>query len=140
MLKKMIIKKIAVASSIILVMLLLYLIPSNKEDISKNTKLEYIFPNDLEAIYLLGENNYLTRTKISVNNKDKKKKTVDLVELLTIGGKKKDIIPNGFNALLPQNTRIIDLNLKEGILTIDFSQEFLNVKKENEEKLIEALT
>lgn len=140
MLKKMIIKKIAVASSIILVMLLLYLIPSNKEDISKNTKLEYIFPNDLEAIYLLGENNYLTRTKISVNNKDELSKTVDLVELLTIGGKKKDIIPNGFKALLPQNTRIIDLNLKEGILTIDFSQEFLNVKKENEEKLIEALT
>ena len=61
MLKKMMLRKIAVATSIVLVMLMLYLIPSNKEEINlnKNQKLEYIYPNDLEVIYLLNNNNYL---------------------------------------------------------------------------------
>lgn len=142
MLKKMMLRKIAVATSIVLVMLLLYIIPSNKEeiDLNKNQKLEYIYPNDLEAIYLLDNNNYLSRTKISVSNKNELTKAADLIELLTIDGKKKDIIPNGFNSLLPPNTKVLDLNLKDSILTINFSKEFLNIKKEYEEKLIESLT
>ena len=142
MLKKMMLRKIAVATSIVLVMLMLYLIPSNKEEINlnKNQKLEYIYPNDLEVIYLLNNNNYLSRTKISVNNKDELSKATDLIETLTINGKKKDIIPNGFSSLLPNSTEVLNLNLKEGILTINFSKEFLNIKEEYEEKLIEALT
>lgn len=142
MLKKMMLRKIAVATSIVLVMLMLYLIPSNKEEINlnKNQKLEYIYPNDLEVIYLLNNNNYLSRTKISVNNKDELSKASDLIETLTINGKKKDIIPDGFSSLLPDSTKVLNLNLKEGILTINFSKELLNIKEEYEEKLIEALT
>ena len=65
MLKKMLYRKIVVASSLLLVILMLYLIPSNKEEIEiKNQTLEYIYPNDLEVIYLLDDNNYLSRTKI----------------------------------------------------------------------------
>ena len=142
MLKKMLLRKVAVATSIVLVMLLLYLIPTNKEsiDLTKNTTLEYIYPNDLEVIYLLGNNNYLTRSTISVNNQNALTKATDLIELLTVDGKKKDIIPNGFKVLLPKNTKVLNLNLNDGVLTINFSSEFLNVTKENEEKLIEALT
>ena len=141
MLKKMLVRKIAVATSILLVMGLLYLIPTNKEeiDLNKNQKLEYIYPNDLEVIYLLDNNNYLSRTKISVNNKDEISKAIDLIEGLTIGGKKRDIIPTGFKSLLPSNTKVLNITLKDGILTIDFSKEFNNVKEEYEEKLIESL-
>ena len=142
MLKRIMYKKIAIASSIVLIMLMLYLIPSNKEeiDLNKNQRLEYIYPNDLEVIYLLDTNNYLSRTKISVTNKDEISKATDLIEGLTINGKKKDIIPNGFKSLLPENTKVIDLKLKDNILTINFSKEFNNIKEEYEEKLIESLT
>ena len=142
MLKRIMYKKIAIASSIVLIMLMLYLIPSNKEeiDLNKNQRLEYIYPNDLEVIYLLDTNNYLSRTKISVANKDEISKATDLIEGLTINGKKKDIIPNGFKSLLPENTKVIDLKLKDNILTINFSKEFNNIKEEYEEKLIESLT
>ena len=58
----------------------------------KNQTLEYIYPNDLEVIYLLDDNNYLSRTKISASNKDVISKTTDLIEALTVDGKKKDII------------------------------------------------
>ena len=142
MLKKMLYRKITIATSILLVILMLYLIPTNKEDIdlNNNQTLEYVYPNDLEVIYLLDSNNYLSRTKINVNNKSEVSKASDLIEGLTTNGKKKDIIPNGFKSLLPENTKVLDIKLNNGILTIDFSKEFNNIKEEYEEKLIESLT
>ena len=141
MLKRMMIRKLTVATSIVLVMLMLYLIPSNKEDINlnKNQKLEYIYPNDLETIYLLDQNNYLTMAKISVNNKNEVSKAIDLIEGLTINGKKKDIIPNGFRSLLPANTKVLNIRLNNKILLIDFSKEFNNIDESNEKKVIESL-
>ncbi len=140
MLKKMLYRKIAVASSILLVMLMLYLIPSNKEITLKEETLEYIYPNDLEVIYLLDSNDYVSRTKITASNNDLIETSKDLIEALTIDGKKQNIIPNGFKSLLPENTKILDISLNEGLLKIDFSKEFNNIKREYEEKLIESLT
>ena len=141
MLKKMLLRKIAVATSLVLIMLMLYFIPTNKEeiDLNKNQQLEYIYPNDLEVIYLLDNNNYLSRTKASVNNQDELTKATDLIEILTENGKKHSTIPNGFKTLLPKNTKVIDLTLKDKILTINFSKEFNNVTIDYEEKLIESL-
>ena len=87
---------------------MLYIIPANRDevDLNNNQKLEYIYPNDLEVIYLLDNNNYLSRTKISVNNKDQITKAVDLIEGLTIKGKKNAVIPNGFRSLLPLGTKV----------------------------------
>ena len=142
MLKKIALRKIAVASSILLIMLMLYLIPSGKDeiDLNENQRLEYIYPNDLEVIYLLDNNNYLSRTKISVSNKDEIAKASDLIEGLTIGGKKQAMIPNGFKSLLPSGTKVIALKLNNRVLIVDFSKEFNNVLAEYEEKLIESLT
>ena len=141
MLKRMMYKKIAIATGILLSILLLYIIPTNKEEISlnKKQKLEYIYPNNLEAIYLLDNNNYLSRTKVSIPDEEETKKATKLIELLTINNKKKDIIPTNFKSLIPENTKVLDLKLDKGILTINFSKELNNVKKENEEALIESL-
>ena len=133
-------RKIIVSSSLLLVILMLYLIPTNKQEIDiPNQTLEYVYPNDLEVIYLLDNNDYLSRTKISVNNKDLISKATDLIETLIIDGKKKDIITNGFKPLLPKDTKILNIDLNNNILTIDFSQEFNNIKEKYEEKLIESL-
>ena len=141
MLRKMMYRKIVVASSLLLVILMLYLIPTNKDEITiSNQKLEYVYPNDLEVIYLLDNNDYLSRTKISASNKDLISKSTDLIESLIVDGKKKDIISNGFRAILPKNTKVLNISLKDNILTIDFSYEFNNIEEEYEEKLIESLT
>lgn len=140
MLKKMLYKKIAVATSLILVMLMLYLIPSNKDDISMEQKLEYVYPNDLEAIYLLDSYNNITRAKMSVNNDNEISKAKDLIEGLTIDGKKQDVLPNGFSGLLPMGTKLQDISLQDGLLKINFSKEFNNIKMQYEEKLIESIT
>jgi len=141
MLKRIMYKKIAIASSILLSILLLYLIPSNTEEINlnKNQTLEYTYPNNLQAIYLLNNDNYLSRTKINIQNNNELKKATELIELLTINNKKKDIIPTGFKPLLPEKTKVLNIDLKDGLLTINFSKEFNNIKKKYEEKLIESL-
>jgi len=141
MLRKMLYRKIIVASSLLLVILMLYLIPTNSTEIEiPNQTLEYVYPNDLEVVYLLDDNNYLSRTKISASNNDIISKSTELIEALIIDGKKKDIISNKFRALLPKGTQVLNIYLKNKILTIDFSSEFNNIKEEYEEKLIEALT
>lgn len=141
MLRKMMYRKIVVSSSILVVILMLYLIPSNSQEITiPNQTLEYIYPNDLETIYLLDNNDYLSRTTISANNQDIVAKSTDLIEALIIDGKKKNTISNGFRSLLPKNTKILNITLKDKILTIDFSYEFNNINKEYEEKVIESLT
>ncbi len=139
MLKKIMYKKIAIASSILLSILLLYLIPTNKEeiDLNKNQKLEYT--SNIETIYLLDNNNYLSRTKINVSKESIIDKATELIELLTINNKKKDMIPNSFKPLIPENTKLLDIKLDKNILTINFSNEFNNIKEEYEEKLISSL-
>ncbi len=93
MLRKMMYRKIIVSSSLLLVILMLYLIPSNKQEIEiENQTLEYVYPNDLEVIYLLDNNDYLSRINISASNKDLISKSTDLIEALITDGKKKDII------------------------------------------------
>lgn len=140
MLRKMLYRKIAVASSLLLVILMLYLIPTNNKEIEiPNQTLEYVYPNDLEVIYLLDDNDYLSRTKISASNKDLLSKSTDLIEALKTDGKKKDTISSGFRPLLPKDTKVLNLSLEDEILTIDFSEEFNNISEEYEEKLIESL-
>ena len=140
MLRRMLYRKLAVATSILLVIFMMYLIPNNKEEIEIEQKLEYVYPNDLEVIYLLDSYDNVSRTVLSVNMQDEITKSKDLIYGLTIEGKKQDKLPNGFKGLLPSETKLLDISLTDGILKLNFSKEFNNVKEEYEEKLVEALT
>lgn len=139
MLRRMLYKKIMVATSILLVILMLYLIPSNKGELEIEQRLEYVYPNEVDTIYLLDNYDKISRTMISVNKQNEISKAIDLLDGLTINGKKQDKLPNGFRGLLPVGTRVLDISLHDKILKIDFSKEFNNIKMGYEEKLIEAL-
>lgn len=139
MLRRMLYKKIMVATSILLVILMLYLIPSNKSELEIEQRLEYVYPNEVDTIYLLDNYDKISRTMISVNKQNEISKAIDLLDGLTINGKKQDKLPNGFRGLLPVGTRVLDISLHNKILKIDFSKEFNNIKMEYEEKLIESL-
>lgn len=140
MIQRMLYKKIAVATSLLLVILMLYLIPSNKNEIKMEERFEYVYPKEIDTIYLLDSYDKISRTEISVNKDDEIEKVKELMEGLTINGRKQDKIPNGFKGLLPIGTKVIDASLKEGILRINLSKEFNNIKINKEEKAIEAIT
>lgn len=140
MLKKMSIKKIIVSSTAIILLLILYLIPDNKKEANlKNDSIEYTYNNVISTIYLIDSNDYVARTTIPTCKCEKEDLAKDLVEGLIIGGQKNNIIPNGFRSIIPPDVSIKNIELKDKILTIDFSKELLEVNKKDEEKMIEAI-
>lgn len=136
----MLYKKILVASSLLVVLFMLYLIPTKKEVEFAETNLEYVYPNDLETVYLLDSNDYVARVLISASNDSIISKATSLIDALTIGGKRENVIPNGFRSIIPSGTKVIDIELEDGVLIINFSKDILDIDKKYEDKMIESLT
>ena len=141
MLKKMSIRKIIISTFTLFILLIIYLIPSNDENEIelKNSGVEYTYSNNLNPIYLLDSNDYVARTSIKTCACDGVDRAKDLLEGLIIDGKKSNIIPNGFKSIIPPETQILDLQLQEGTLTINFSKELLDINEKYEEKMLEAI-
>lgn len=141
MLMKIGVRKITVATLALGALLLLYLMPTSDEvdyELSKEVN-EYVYTNVSEVIYLLDSNDYIARTSIRGCDCDVLETAKDITKGLIIGGEKSNIIPNGFRSIIPSGTEIIDATLENKILTINFSKELLDINKEYEEKMIEAI-
>ena len=138
MLKKKMIRKIIISTSALFALFLIYLIPNEELEINQN--LEYV---DLEvntnSIYLLDEYSYLGKAEVVVNSKSTEDKVKELVEVLISGGEGENKIPNGFKSILPSETKILSVKYENNLIKIDFSKDLLNISKELEEKMIEAL-
>lgn len=140
MLKKMSIKKIIVSTTAIILLLVIYLIPSNRKDIDlKNNSIEYTYNNVESTIYLVDSNDYVARTTIPTCKCEGVELAKDLLEGLVVGGTKNNIIPNGFRSIIPPDVTIKDINLQEKTLTINFSKELLEVNDKDEDKMIESI-
>ena len=141
MLKKISIKKIMVATSAILILVIMYLLPdtSIKEiDLGKSS-IEYVYDNIVSTIYLVDSEDYVARTSIASCNCEAVDKAKDLVDGLIVDGKKSNIIPNGFRSIIPSGTSVLDVKLEDKTLTINFSKELLDVNKKDENKMIESI-
>ena len=49
------------------------------------------------------------------------------------------MLPNGFRAVIPEDTQL-SLKIDEGVAIVDFSKEFKNYQKEDELKILQAIT
>ena len=132
--------KLLVSSCAILILLIIYLITDNRKEIElKNDGVEYTYNNIKSTIYLIDSNDYVARTSITTCNCEKEEKVKDLLEGLIIDGGKSSIIPNGFRSVIPPGTSILNVELQDKVITIDFSKEFLEVNEKEEKKMIEAI-
>ncbi len=138
MLKKNALRRIMVSSIALFIVGILYFFPDNKTEESITPNVSYIEVNKT-PIYLINKDNYVVRTNIATTNKDPLNKAKELLNALTIDGDKTEYILKNFKPIIPKNTKVLDISLKDGLLKINFSKEFLNVKKDDEEKLIEAI-
>lgn len=62
-----------------------------------------------------------------------------VLEYLVAGGPLTEILPDGFRAVIPQDT-VVDVKLEDGTITADFSKEFGTYNPEDEEKILQAIT
>ena len=140
MIKRKIMRKLIVTSSILFAFILVYFIPKDKELKNVKEELEYNYKDVVkETIYLLDNNNYLGKAEIVLSTNDTVTMVRELLETLITDGIGEDKIPNGFTSIIPSDTKINSIELDKGILKVDFSKELLDVKKELEEKVIESI-
>ena len=140
MLKKQFIKKITITSAILFSFFLMCLMPNKKYNNEIKQKLEYVDKElNTQTIYLLDHNNYLAKTKVVINNKDIQLKAKELLNILIKDGEEENKIPSGFKAIIPSNTEVLSLEYKDNMIKVNFNSNLLDVKKEYEEKIIEAI-
>ena len=131
MLRKSAMRRIIISSFALILFLIMQLIPSGLS--TKNISIVYEKEKDV-PVYLIDSKNYASRINISYSNDN----IQDIIDILTINNNP-TLLPLGFSAVIPENTKLLDYHIKDNILYLNFSSELLNVTKENEEKLIECL-
>ncbi len=136
MLKRLAFKKMMIISLSFLFLLIIYFFPRN-DKLNIDTTLTY---NDLETIpiYLVDNNNLVSRFEVIKKGKNSLELVDEVISNLTIDSEN-NYIPNNFKKVIPEKTKIISKDLNDGLLKINFTKELLQVSKENEEKMIEAI-
>lgn len=142
MLKRKAIRKIMITTFSFLTIFVICIIPDklNNQDNFLNAEINLEYANNLgtNEIYLLGPNKYLVKTNILLEEENINTQIRGIIDYLTI--QKSDKIPTGLSGIIPTQTKINTLEVENGIAIIDFSKEILNVSKELEERMIEAIT
>jgi germination protein M len=91
----------------------------------------------MTELYLLDKNGYVVAQTVPLpNNKSTAKQAL---EYLVKDGPVENLLPNGFQAVLPANTEV-SVNIKDGKAIADFSNDFKKYKANDEEKILESIT
>jgi germination protein M len=90
-------------------------------------------------LYLIDKNGFVVPQTLELPKTDAVAKQA--LEYLVEDGPVSEILPNGFRAVLPADTRVLGVKLeKDGTIIADFSPEFSNYRKEDEKKILQAIT
>lgn len=88
-------------------------------------------------LYLIDKNGYVVSQTMELPKTESVAKQA--LEYLVANGPVEQMLPNGFRAVLPADTQMT-LNIKDGTATVDFSKEFATYKKEDEKRILQAVT
>lgn len=138
MIKEFSVKKILKYTVLLLIVFLFYLFPE-KEEISLNEPVFEETSKISHDIYLIDKNNYISKTSVAINSTNKEDLIEELIEVLIIDGKYQSRVPNGFSAILPVDTRLLDKQIEDNTVVLNFNNDFLDTKSEYEEKVIESI-
>ncbi len=89
-------------------------------------------------LYLMDANGYIVPQTIPLPNTESVAKQA--IEHLVTNGPVSEMLPNGFKAVLPADTAVKSVDIKDGVATVDFSKEFKEYKKADETKILESVT
>ena len=139
MLKKKALKKIFITSLALFIFLFVYVINIIDKDNKLDSKMEveYTFNKGTNSIYLMNKDGYLVKTKTLITSKDKIKQIEDIINSLIIDND--NSFPDELKGTIPKNTKILEIKYDQEIVTLNFSKEFLNLKKDMEEKTIQSI-
>ncbi len=138
MLKRFSLKKILVSASVLVTLLIICLVPG-EDAVKFKQELKYNEELSVNDIYLLDGYQYVALTEMPLFTKSIEDQALEIIDVLIEGGPGENKIPSGFKALINGETIVNNISIKDEILSIDFSKELLDTKKEYEVKVIESL-
>jgi germination protein M len=89
-------------------------------------------------LFLFDSNGMVVPQVLALPKNDETAKQV--LEYLVKDGPVSNMIPNGFQAVLPADTQVLSVNIKKGTATANFSKEFTEYKPQDELKILQAIT
>jgi germination protein M len=89
-------------------------------------------------LYLIDKNGYVVPQTLTLPNKTSVAKQA--LEYLVANGPGEDMLPNGFRAVLPEDTSLSVDIAKDGVATVNFSKEFKNYQAADEQKILQSIT
>ncbi|MFC0270216.1 GerMN domain-containing protein [Metabacillus herbersteinensis] len=90
-------------------------------------------------LFLIDKNGLVVPYAMELPKTDSRAK--QSLEYLVEGGPVSNELPDGFRAVIPQDTQVLGVNIKEdGTAVADFSKEFTSYNKEDEAKILQAIT
>ena len=125
MLKTKALRKIFITTLSMFVLLFVFSLSIFKEvDVVRtNFEIEDITGIVTDDIYLINDNGLLVKNRIFIDSNKINDKVLEIINNLY--NKNNSQIPNGLYGIIPNNVNINSVNVDEGVVTIDFSKEFL---------------
>lgn len=88
-------------------------------------------------LYLIDKNGYVVPQTLELPKAEGV--ATQALKYLVKDGPVTDILPNGFRAVIPADTQL-SVKIDEGVAVVNFSKEFKNYQKEDELKILQAIT
>ncbi|MBB6445641.1 GerMN domain-containing protein [Bacillus benzoevorans] len=110
----------------------------NAEPKSTNSEKDAVAEETIKTeLYLIDKNGLVVPQTLNLPKTESVAKQA--LEYLVDNGKVTDMLPNGFKAVLPADTKLT-VNVKDKVATVDFSNEFKNYQPEDELKILQSVT
>ncbi len=136
MLKRKALRKIIITTFVFFVVLTIYMIPSNNKN-NNEIIYHYIDTKDI-SVYLLNNHNQLTKVDFKINNDNLINTVRSVINKLTVSIDA--TIPNGFVQVIPNDVKLNNITIKDGLLCLDFSEAFLEVPSNEIETVVESIS
>ena len=95
----------------------------------------------VRELYLMNVDGLIVGQQFELPIPESKEVATQVLQYLVKDGPVTDILPNGFQAVLPEGTEVLSINLQDdGSIVVDFSEEFLEYHPDHERKILEAVT
>ncbi|WP_028402971.1 GerMN domain-containing protein [Ectobacillus panaciterrae] len=91
-------------------------------------------------LYLVDKNGFVVPQALALPAAKDNAVIKQALEYLVKDGPVTNLLPNGFQAVLPANTQVKGVDVKDGTAIADFSADFKKYKKEEERRIVEAVT
>ena len=129
-----IIRKLFYTTLTTFIIIAVYTISSFKDNtLRTNLELEEVINMKTNTVYLLNKDNYLTKVNIYLDSNKQEEQVKYMVEYLKKNNKR---IERGYKGYIPEKTTILSIEIKDNILYLDLSKEFL---EENTKVIVPGL-